>query len=46
MDNEAAAVAAPTPVPPKFRWRRRIAWIIGLLLLGLLLLLIAAGGGL
>ncbi|HMC16553.1 MAG TPA: translocation/assembly module TamB domain-containing protein, partial [Albitalea sp.] len=42
MDTDAA----PAPLPPPFRWRRRIAWIIGLLLLGLLLLVIAAGGGL
>jgi translocation and assembly module TamB len=39
------ASAAPSP-PPRSRWRRRIAWATGSLLLALLLLVIAAGSGL
>lgn len=41
MDEPVAA-----PLPPAFRWRRRIAWLIGSLLLLVVLLLVSAGGGL
>jgi len=42
----AAEEAVAAPLPPKYRWRRRIAWAIGILLLTVLVLLIAAGSGL
>lgn len=37
--------APPPPLPPKFRWRRRVAWTLGLLVLLVIVLLIAAGSG-
>lgn len=42
MDDTAAS----DPLPPRFRWRRRIAWAIGALVLLVVLLLVSAGGGL
>jgi translocation and assembly module TamB len=50
MDDETSAPVPGTspaaPVPPAFRWRRRMAWVIGSMVLALVLLLVAAGGGL
>ena len=43
--DDAPMPAAPPPVSRRFRWRRRIAWLIGSLVLVLMLLLIAAGSG-
>jgi translocation and assembly module TamB len=40
MTTDAAA-----PVPPRLRWRRRIAWTAGALALLVVLLLVAAGSG-
>jgi translocation and assembly module TamB len=45
-DPSAAPSTMPEPVAREFRWRRRIAWLIGTLVLLLVLLLVAAGGGL
>lgn len=46
MDENAAPSPASDPLPPAYRWRRRIAWAIGALVLLVLLLLVSAGGGL
>lgn len=44
MTPDPASAAAPA-LPPRFRWRRRMAWAMGGLLLALLLLVISAGSG-
>lgn len=44
-DVASPTPAADAPVPREFRWRRRIAWLTGGLVLLLVLLLLAAGSG-
>ena len=46
LDDTPPPPAAEPPLPAKYRWRRRIAWVIGSLVILLVLLLVAAGGGL
>src|SRR5437868_7693827 len=43
--SSAEATAVDAPLPRKFRWRRRIAWAVGGLMLLIVLLLVAAGSG-
>ena len=45
-DAPSSASQTAPPVPAQFRWRRRIAWVVGSLLLAIVLLLVAASGGL
>src|SRR5688572_18710006 len=46
MDDTATPTPPSDPLPPRFRWRRRIAWAVGALVLAVVLLLVSAGGGL
>ncbi|WP_280152667.1 translocation/assembly module TamB domain-containing protein [Piscinibacter sp. XHJ-5] len=43
--DDAPASAAPA-LPPRFRWRRRVAWLVGALLVAVLLIVVSAGSGL
>jgi translocation and assembly module TamB len=40
-----SATTTPPSLPPRWRWRRRIAWAVGALVLLVVLLLVAAGSG-
>src|SRR5437868_2442439 len=46
IDETPPPADAAPPLPAKFRWRRRIAWVIGSLILLVVLLIVAAGSGL